>query len=83
MTDDDSPWKEVLERYFAAFTAFFFPAVHEGIDWERGHAFLENSCCKEIRMDREVIEPLAFYTPSAGFALCDIGNAIKRFAERG
>jgi hypothetical protein len=23
--DYDSPWKEVLERYFPAFLAFFFP----------------------------------------------------------
>jgi hypothetical protein len=43
MSDYDSLWKEVLERYFAAFTAFFFPAVHAGIDWERGYAFLDNS----------------------------------------
>ncbi len=41
MTDYDSPWKEVLERYFAAFAMFFFPAVHAGIDWARGHAFLD------------------------------------------
>lgn len=34
MTDYDSPWKDVLEQYFTAFTAFFFPPVHEGIDWE-------------------------------------------------
>lgn len=26
MNDDyDSPWKEVLERYFPGFLAFFFP----------------------------------------------------------
>ncbi len=30
MTDDDSPWKDVLERYFAAFTVFFFPASEVG-----------------------------------------------------
>ena len=29
MTDAyDSPWKDVLERYFAEFMAFFFPAAH-------------------------------------------------------
>jgi hypothetical protein len=26
--DDDSPWKEVLERYFPAFLAWFFPAAY-------------------------------------------------------
>ena len=49
MTDYDSPWKEVLERYFAAFTAFFFPTVHEGIDWARGHAFLDKELQQSAR----------------------------------
>ena len=35
-TDLDSPWKEVIERYFQAFMAFFFPEAHAGIAWERG-----------------------------------------------
>ena len=26
--DEDSPWKEVLERYLEAFLAFFFPEAH-------------------------------------------------------
>ena len=33
MTDYDSPWKTVLERYFPDFLLFFFPAAHAGIDW--------------------------------------------------
>jgi len=49
MTDYDSPWKEVLERYFAAFTAFFFPAVHTSIDWERGYAFLDKELPRIVR----------------------------------
>ena len=28
MADYDSPWKEMLEGYFPAFMAFFFPAAH-------------------------------------------------------
>ncbi len=36
MTDYDSPWKDVLERYFTICTALFFPAVHAGIGWDRG-----------------------------------------------
>ena len=31
-TDFDSPWKEILERYFADFLAFFFPMAHIDID---------------------------------------------------
>lgn len=27
----DSPWKEAIEQYLAAFLAFFFPVVHAGI----------------------------------------------------
>ena len=38
MTDDDSPWKTVLERYFPDFLAFFFPAAPAGIDWSRGYS---------------------------------------------
>jgi hypothetical protein len=26
--DYDSPWKDVLERFFPAFMAFFFPDAH-------------------------------------------------------
>ncbi|MCP3958110.1 MAG: DUF4351 domain-containing protein [bacterium] len=32
----DSPWKEMIERYFPDFLAFFFPDAHRGIDWTRG-----------------------------------------------
>ena len=41
----DNPWKEVLERYFPDFMAFFFPQAHGDIDWARGHEFL----AKELR----------------------------------
>jgi len=34
--DYDSPWKEVLERYFEDFMAFFFPEAHADIDWAKG-----------------------------------------------
>lgn len=37
----DSPWKEVLERYFREFLAFFFPAAHQEIEWARPHEFLD------------------------------------------
>ncbi|MCP3963278.1 MAG: DUF4351 domain-containing protein [bacterium] len=32
----DSPWKEMLERYFPDFLAFFFPDAHRSVDWTRG-----------------------------------------------
>jgi hypothetical protein len=34
--DDDSPWKETLERFFPEFLALLFPAVHAEIDWSKG-----------------------------------------------
>jgi hypothetical protein len=29
----DESWKEALEEYFESFLSFFFPSVHEAIDW--------------------------------------------------
>ena len=40
-TDFDSPWKEAIEQYFQDFLAFFFPAMHAGIDWNKGYEFLD------------------------------------------
>ncbi|MGV2388086.1 MAG UNVERIFIED_CONTAM: hypothetical protein LVR29_06440 [Microcystis novacekii LVE1205-3] len=31
----DEPWKEALTEYFEAFLYFFFPEVHQLIDWTR------------------------------------------------
>lgn len=33
--DYDSPWKEVLDYYFAEFMAFFFPQAYSEIDWKK------------------------------------------------
>jgi hypothetical protein len=41
MADFDSPWKEALDVYFQAFLAFFFPLIHNDIDWSRGFASLD------------------------------------------
>ena len=46
MTNDpqtkfDSPWKDVLERYFEDFILFFFPQTHRRIDWTRKVEFLD------------------------------------------
>ena len=35
MTDHDSPWKEILDCWIAEFLAFFFPHIHQAIDWSR------------------------------------------------
>ena len=31
----DEPWKEALTEYFEAFLYFFFPEVHQLIDWTK------------------------------------------------
>ena len=49
MTDYDSPWKNVLRRYFPDFLAFYFPAAHAGIDWSRGYVFLDKELQKVVR----------------------------------
>ncbi len=33
--DYDSPWKDVLERYFEQFIEFFFPAIRLGAAFPR------------------------------------------------
>lgn len=61
MTDYDSPWKDVLERFFAAFTAFFFPTVHSGIDWARGYVFLDKELqriARDARLGRRYADKL-------------------------
>ncbi|NET57182.1 MAG: transposase [Symploca sp. SIO2E6] len=47
--DYDSPWKEAISVYFQLFLAFFFPQVHDGIDWERGYEFLDQEFQKIVR----------------------------------
>ncbi|WP_229262819.1 hypothetical protein [Duganella radicis] len=42
MNDDyDTPWKEVVTRYFPEFMAFYFPDAHAAIDWSRPYDFLD------------------------------------------
>ncbi len=50
MTDDyDSPWKDILERYFSQFMAFFFPEAHADIDWSRGYESLDTELQQIVR----------------------------------
>jgi hypothetical protein len=49
LADYDSPWKEAIEQYLAAFLAFFFPVVHAGIAWDRGYEFLDTELARVVR----------------------------------
>lgn len=58
IADYDSPWKEALEVYFPEFLALCFPEVHAGIDWARGHEFLDKEL-QQITRDAELGRRLA------------------------
>ena len=45
----DSPWKEILEEYFQDFMQFFFPQIHDDIDWSRGYDFLDQELQQVVR----------------------------------
>jgi len=47
--DYDNPWKEALSLYFQPFIAFFFPIIHDNINWERGYEFLDNELQQIVR----------------------------------
>jgi hypothetical protein len=58
MTDYDSPWKEMLDGYFPAFMAFFFPEAYRDIDWDRGYESLDKELQQIVR-DAELGKRLA------------------------
>lgn len=47
--DFDSPWKEVIERFFKDFMAFFFPFAYAAIDWDKGFEFLDKELQKIVQ----------------------------------
>jgi hypothetical protein len=47
--DYDNPWKLMLESYFREFVAFFFPQVHDQIDWERQYESLDKEFQQVVR----------------------------------
>ena len=60
-TDYDSPWKEMLERYFEEFMAFFFPQAHAEIDWVQGYQFLDKELQQIVRdaeLGRRLVDKL-------------------------
>lgn len=59
--DYDSPWKEMLERYFEEFMAFFFPAAHQAINWAAGYEFLDKELQQIVRdaeLGRRLVDKL-------------------------
>lgn len=57
-TDLDNPWKDVIELYFEDFMQFFFPKIHELIDWNQNCEFMDKELQKVVR-DAEMKKRLA------------------------
>ncbi|SLM29938.1 conserved hypothetical protein [Desulfamplus magnetovallimortis] len=56
--DYDSPWKDIIERFFSQFTQFFFPSIYGGIDWNQEYTFLDKEF-QELVRDSELGRRLA------------------------
>ncbi|MEK7396573.1 MAG: cytosolic protein [Candidatus Poribacteria bacterium] len=56
--DYDSPWKEVLDYYFAEFMAFFFPQAYNEIDWKKDTRSLDTEL-QQITPDAELGKRIA------------------------
>ncbi|MEK7831615.1 MAG: hypothetical protein AAB401_11050, partial [Acidobacteriota bacterium] len=60
--DYDSPWKDVLTLFFPEFMQFFFPQVHDAIDWARGYEFLDKEMQRlsaKAAVGRRTVDKLA------------------------
>ncbi len=60
-TDFDSPWKDALDRYFEAFLALLFPAIHAQIDCSRGYESLDKEfqqIVREAEVGRRYVDKL-------------------------
>jgi len=59
--DYDSPWKEILEKYFPQFIEFFFPKAFKDIDWNKGYEFLDKELqqiTKKAKSGRKFVDKL-------------------------
>lgn len=57
-TEFDTPWKDILQRYFEEFILFFFPEAHREIDWTHTPEFLDKELQQVVR-DAELGRRLA------------------------
>ena len=47
--DYDSPWKAALDGYLDEFIAFYFPEIHNQIDWTQGYESLDSEFQSIVR----------------------------------
>lgn len=60
-TEFDSPWKDILQRYFEDFMLFFFPQAHGEIDWTQQPEFLDKELQQVVRdaeLGRRLVDKL-------------------------
>jgi len=48
-SEADSGWKEAIEIYFKQFLPFFFPAIYDEVDLEKGYEFLDKELEKIVK----------------------------------
>jgi hypothetical protein len=48
MADWDSPWKEVLDKFFALVVAFLLPKAYKDIDWTKDPESMETELRKAL-----------------------------------
>lgn len=92
MADDyDSPWKEAIERYFADFLHFYFPAAHAQVDWSQPHEFLDQelrAVVQDAELGKRFVDKLVRVIRQGGqpewiYLHIEIqGDAQPTFAER-
>ncbi len=89
--DQDSPWKEALDRFLAPFLVFFFPEVHAAINWARGYEGLDKELQRIIhdaKAGRRLADKLFkvwLHDGKEAWLLIHIevqGQREKRFSER-
>ncbi len=49
MSEYDSPWKETLDQFFAAFLEFCFPQIYVRIDWSVPPKMLDKEFRRSLR----------------------------------
>lgn len=84
--DYDAPWKTAVMRYFREFMAFYFPQVHDAIDWRRGYSFLDQELAQlvhDARLGRRRLDKLVQVSGKEGDAkLLYIHLEIQRSREK-
>lgn len=87
----DSPWKEILEKYFKEFMDFFFFDAWREIDWRQGHEFLDKEfqkLAKDAKLGKRLADKLVKVWLKTGeevWILIHIeiqGKAEEGFAKR-